>query len=338
MIVVRFAALCRRVNLVWIIVAVAALSFGPALAAQSNEPSAAQRKYVEEARKGAEGGDAKSQANLAFYYHIGFGVEQNDAEAAKWYRKAAEQGHLLAQEVLAGMYRDGSGVPKDYVEAARWYRRAADNETVWEGPTVSPRASALEQLGRLYEGGLGVPQDYIEAAKCYRNSVLQGNDHAAFWLYYMCVGGTAQKPDCAQVAKWLSVMADRDDSVLDPGVRLHFGTNVSQFYLGTLYEKGLGVPQDNILAAKWYRKSADQGNTDAQLNLAVLYVYGKGVPQDFVLAHMWLNLATSKSTAELQADMVKIRDMLAASMTPAQIAEAQRLAREWKPVGESESK
>ena len=52
-----------------------------------------------------------------------------------------------------------------------------------------------------------------------------------------------------------------------------------------------------------------------------------GVPQDYVLAHMWFNL----SAAQGNGDAVKNRDIAAGLMTPDQLAEAQRLAREWKP-------
>jgi TPR repeat protein len=60
-----------------------------------------------------------------------------------------------------------------------------------------------------------------------------------------------------------------------------------------------------------------------------MYNEGQGVPEDFVQAHKWYNLATvngDKPAAEL-------RDALAKQMTPAQIAEAKNLAREWKPKG-----
>jgi hypothetical protein len=60
-----------------------------------------------------------------------------------------------------------------------------------------------------------------------------------------------------------------------------------------------------------------------------MYRDGHGVPQDFILAHMWLNLATAQGNPEAE----KMRDELAERMTPSQIAEAQRLAREWKPKG-----
>ena len=56
-----------------------------------------------------------------------------------------------------------------------------------------------------------------------------------------------------------------------------------------------------------------------------MYEDGQGVPQDFVLSHMWFNLAGSN---ELKI-AVASRKILETEMTPAQIAEAQRLAREW---------
>ncbi len=47
---------------------------------------------------------------------------------------------------------------------------------------------------------------------------------------------------------------------------------------------------------------------------------------------MWYNLAASRHRPGAYRDIaVKYRDILAAKMTPAQIAEAQRLAQEWKP-------
>jgi len=56
------------------------------------------------------------------------------------------------------------------------------------------------------------------------------------------------------------------------------------------------------------------------------------VLQDFVLAHMWLNLAASNApNAQVQDTAVTARDFCATLMTPGQIAEAQLMAREWKP-------
>lgn len=95
-----------------------------------------------------------------------------------------------------------------------------------------------------------------------------------------------------------------------------------------MYRKGEGVPQDYAEAVKWFRRAAEQGNVAAQVNLSFMYEKGYGVPQDFVQAHMWRNLAAAQGT-QGNGDMRKQRDEIAKKMTPAQIAEAQRLAREW---------
>ena len=92
------------------------------------------------------------------------------------------------------------------------------------------------------------------------------------------------------------------------------------------------MPKDD--AAAWYRKAAEQGDANAQFNLGLMYAKGQGVPQDYAAAHKWLNLAASRfpaSEVELRNNAVKARKAIAKRMTPAQIAEAQRLAREWKP-------
>ena len=85
---------------------------------------------------------------------------------------------------------------------------------------------------------------------------------------------------------------------------------------------------------RWYRKAADHGDAAAQLNLGIMYYHGRGIPQDYVEAHKWLNLAASRflpSEAEKCARAVKNRDIVARKLPRLRIAEAQRLAREWKP-------
>ena len=103
---------------------------------------------------------------------------------------------------------------------------------------------------------------------------------------------------------------------------------MAQSNLGVIYAKGRGVPQDYTEALKWYRRAADQGDADGQLNLGGMYYKGLGVPKDYVLAYMWLILA-----ARQDANFVEARDVIAEKLTPDQLAEAQRLASEWKANG-----
>ena len=91
------------------------------------------------------------------------------------------------------------------------------------------------------------------------------------------------------------------------------------------------MPQDYAEAVQWYRKAAKQGDANAQNNLGVIYDNGQGVPQEHVQAHMWYDLAASRFPPGKGHDVaVENRDNVAAKMTPTQIAEAQRLARDWK--------
>lgn len=86
--------------------------------------------------------------------------------------------------------------------------------------------------------------------------------------------------------------------------------------------------RDYTTAARIIRPLAESGDPTAQYNLGVFYDNGLGVPQDKVSAYMWLSLAATQGREGAAA----IRDLIARRMTPAQIAEAQKLAREWKPV------
>jgi len=80
--------------------------------------------------------------------------------------------------------------------------------------------------------------------------------------------------------------------------------------------------------------AAERGDATAQYNLAVMYDTGRGVLQDYVMAHKWYNLAASHYAtweADIGGSAARSRDRLTTRMTPAQIAEAQKMAREWEP-------
>ena len=62
-------------------------------------------------------------------------------------------------------------------------------------------------------------------------------------------------------------------------------------------------------------------------SLGVMYAVGQGVPQDLARVHMWFSLAAAQG----DESATKNQDISARRMTPAQIAQAQKLVREWKP-------
>jgi len=230
--------------------------------------------------------------------------------------------------VSAGPFEDAVAAYDrgDYVAAHRLFRPLAD------------QGDALAQfnLGLMYANGQGVPQNDAEAFGWFRSAADQGLADAQYNLGLMYLNGKSplnmfvSDPKSADVVKkihyasaveWFRKAADQ-------------GHALAQYNLGSMYLSGQGVPQDYAEAVKWYRKAADQGFAPAQYNLGLMYDNGQGVPQDYVQAHKWLNLAVSRypaSDKENRDRAVRVRDRTAAKMTPAQIAEAQRLAREWKP-------
>jgi TPR repeat protein len=217
----------------------------------------------------------------------------------------------------------GLAVAGSFGEATKAYN-SGDYETAYR--LIKPLAEqglpeAQFNIGLMYDKGQGVPQDYAEAAKWYRKAAEQGNAKGQYALGVMYYTGQGVPQDYAEAAKWYRKAAEQ-------------GNTSAQFNIGLMYDKGQGVPQNYAEAVKWYRRVAEQGNAEAQYNLGKMYYTGQGVPKDYVLAHMWFNLATLRYPAleKEKREWAEIfRDMAASKMTHAQIAEAQRLAREWKP-------
>jgi len=73
------------------------------------------------------------------------------------------------------------------------------------------------------------------------------------------------------------------------------------------------------------KKAAEQGDADAQFNLGYMYYKGNGVVEDDVMAYLWWNLAAAQGFESAK----KNKGILSERMTREQIAEAQKLSREW---------
>jgi TPR repeat protein len=125
--------------------------------------------------------------------------------------------------------------------------------------------------------------------------------------------GLGVSKDYAEAFKWFRLAAEQ-------------GQVNSQYRVGDMYRSGNGVAKNDAEAVKWFRKAAEQGLANAQGTLGIMYAKGEVVPQDYVLAYMWLHLATGGNQGAAQ-----FRDAVGQRMTAAQVAEAQKLAREWKP-------
>jgi len=189
-----------------------------------------------------------------------------------------------------------------------------DLATNWSAPaalfhaTESGNASAALVLGRMYETGTGtVAGRSIEAAVYYYTRAAQ-------------IAESTPIKDMVYVNQFAMEAAHR---------------------LGFIYEYGdQGIPKNDKLAARWYLRAAEKGYYPAQYNLGAMYSQNLITPSNDVEGYKWFLLAqrqTDGCTFDPQCRFVTadppghIKRLLA-RMTPAQIAEAERLFREWKPL------
>ncbi len=88
------------------------------------------------------------------------------------------------------------------------------------------------------------------------------------------------------------------------------GDAPSQYKIGLMFSNGEGVPQDHRAAATWYLKAAEQGRSPAQYNLGLAYARGEGVPQDLIQSYVWLDLAAAgyQDTVDEGGDFYGYRD------------------------------
>ncbi len=231
-------------------------------------------------RELAEKGNARAQCNLGYCYYWGYGVEENDEEAVKWYRLAAEQGYAVAQHHLGYCYHEGNGVAKDYNEAVKWYRLAAEQGD----------ADAQCSLGECYDEGEGVAKDYNEAVKWYRLAAEQGDVTAQVYLGYCYENGNGVAKDYNEAVKWYRLAAEQ-------------GIATAQNNLGICYYHGNGVAKDYNEAVKWYRLAVEQGNADARNNLGVCYDLGNGVAKDKDEAIKWYKLSAKQGNETAQQNL-----------------------------------
>jgi len=173
-------------------------------------------------------------------------------------------------------------------------------------------AGLKEGIDAYYEGRYGV------ALKELRPLAEEKLPEAEFYLGVMYAKGRGVPQDFQKALHWYRLAAEQ-------------GFAKAMANLGAMYSKGNGVPKDYAQAIHWYEEAAEQQLPEAQYNLGVMYKEGHGVARDLVQAHMWFNLAAGQGhTAAYRA-----RIIVSKMMTPEQITEAQKLAREWRETKES---
>lgn len=145
----------------------------------------------------------------------------------------------------------------------------------------------------------------------------EGDAQAQFDLAEVYFKGQDVDKDRAEAAKWYRKAAEQ-------------GHPLAQYNLAQMQLHGRGVPQDRTAAVQWLQAAAEQGETGSQLQLGLMFLKGDGVPKDPVQSYKWFDVVGAAMSGPQRDVAVSTRDALATAMTPEQVAEAQRLAGEWR--------
>lgn len=260
----------------------------------------------------AQLGDVVAQYQLGITFR--WGPHKDPGTAARWFEKAADQGFADAEFALGNMaYGDGDGDVHDYPSALNWFQKAANQGD----------APAQDFLGHMYAKGLGVAQDDIQAYLWFdlataapHGHIWDGNfpDERSALVARMTAGQIAQARTLVLAWKQAPLTPGQQITATVPGTNagrydetlriltpLAAGGNArAQVMLGELYSSGSGVAKDDVAAAAWLQKAADQGNPAGQFFLGSMYIAGTGVPKDYAAAAGWTRKAADQGLSEAQ--------------------------------------
>lgn len=253
----------------------------------------------------ADAGDARAQFYVGSMHLAGLGVPRDEAKGVELLAQSAAAGDAQAQALLGQLYLRGRGVAKDLAKGAELTQRAAEGGV----------PGAQLALGILLRSGAGgFLRDDEAAFRWFKAAADQGYAPAYSWVGDAYARGRGVAQDEAQAVAWWRKGAEAKD-------------RSGQYFLARAYLEGKGgLGRDVKAALGLLAASANQGYPAAQALLGTLYERGAGLPADYVLAHMWLNLARAQGVGAARDRLAELEK----KMTPEQIAEAQRRARDWR--------
>ncbi|MES2036288.1 MAG: tetratricopeptide repeat protein [Pseudomonadota bacterium] len=216
--------------------------------------------------------------------------------------------------ILACVLATGNARADDFSDGVSYYEQGDFTSALESFKTAATKGNADAQfnLGLMFLNGEGVAQDYKQALSWFEQSAIKGNVRAQVNLGRMYAKGKGMLSNHGIAASWFRKAADQ-------------GYADAQYSLGILYVTGTGVARDYNKARELFQQAANQSNASAQYQLGLLYLKGRGVTANLVEAYKWLSLAGDYDDSEV------FRKYVAAKMSKEEIAEAQSLAKNWKP-------
>lgn len=274
-----------------------AMVFGLMMQGSSAEVALDDVRALAHLKMSAEAGFAPAQYHYGNAFDNAYGVEQDLAEAEKWYRRSADQNHGRGLAALGSMYLYGEGVPFDEEEGLRLLSTAGEmgEPIAWQylgiayanAPNLGPNyekaaeyfAKAVElgdaysmvELGYYYDAGWGVEQDLDKAFELTKRGAELGNAHGYSNLAYYYKNGIGTPVD-------LEAAFDAAKN----GAEL--GSVFSAVNLGWYYLKGIGTEPNCEEALRWTTVGYDANDINSIENMGEHYHRACGVDEDLLKA------------------------------------------------------
>lgn len=181
--------------------------------------------------------------NLGVAYFQGDVIEKNFAKAGAIFTQTAEAGLAQAQYSLGLFYANGTAFERNEETAFSWFVKAA----------AQNHAQAQFEVAQRYYYGYGAPQrDVFKAFELFEKSAQQGYTKSQLMLGMMYgKGETPNGKDYIKAAHWLEMA--KDDKEFPIG----------KAFLGMMYVRGEGVPQDTEKGMQYLREAAALGDESA---------------------------------------------------------------------------
>ena len=245
---------------------------------------AAEARFYEVVRQGAEDGYYECMVRAAKCLSTGCGVEKNQEQALAYLRTAAEDGYKKALYMMGMFYKNGIAMAKpDPVKAMEYLHTARE-----KGEYDHISAAAARLLGMMYRDGEGTQRD-LEKAVAYLDEAADHGDTEALLQAGLAHdrGGWANQDYARSVACY---------RLLD-----EHGYASGTTCLGRMYAGGYGVAKDERKAVELYEKAAKQGESRAMTLLAMALQDGAGVAKDEVRALHLLQQSMDAGNADAAA-------------------------------------
>lgn len=209
-------------------------------------------------------------------YNLGYGTEQNYAEAFKWFQKAAIADNGFAQYSLGGLYHYGNGTEQDYEKAFEWYKKSADKHNTY----------ACYEAAKMLRDSIGTEQNPEQSDKyfrgAYRGFLKMDNKNADDRLLYRLGAMTLKGISCTAYPEKASEYFRRSAEMNNKYALCEYGKMLTE---------GDVISQDTEKGIVMLKRSAELGHSAASYVIGKIYLFGKGVERDTDLAREWLTIS-----------------------------------------------